>query len=152
MTEKQKNILRQIISIIANDGMRPVKLIAIAVGIFAGLGFAFKPDEREIYFLISIMPMFMWSATFLTVSAERLIRMFTRFQHKVLIYSESAFSVWLWVMLFSSGVMAGERGMMLLYLLPVLIEVWLLIRSIFDYDMSDINNRRRRKTDSKVTT
>lgn len=152
MTDAQKkDIMHQLISIVAYDSMRPVKLITIVLGIFAGMGFSAHPDEQEIYFLVSIMPLFIWAGIFLVVSVSRFIRMFTRVQHTAFIYVESAVSIWLWVMIFSSCIMSGARGMILLYIIPVLIESWLLGRSIFDYEMSDVLNKGRRKTDIKAS-
>lgn len=150
MTEKQRNILRQIQSIIANDSLRPVKLITVLLGIFAGFGLSMHPDEHEIHFLLSIMPVFMWTGLYLFQSLTRCVRMFTRVTNKIFIYTESAFGVWLWVMIFSSCMFAGEYGMNFLYIVPILMETWILGRSIYDHDMSEAMNRRRRKTDLKA--
>lgn len=149
MTETQGTIIRQIVSIIAYDSLRPVKLVTILLGIFAGIGFSFGPDPSEIRFLLTIMPLVTWTCLYLTLSVTRFIRMVTRIKNKFLIYAESSFGVWLWVMIFTSCMLSGEWGLNVLYIVPILMETWILGRSIYDYEMAEDLNRHRRKTDTE---
>lgn len=150
MTDAQRTILKQIVSIVATDSLRPVKLIMMVLGIIGVVGFTIRPDMHEIHFLTTMMPVWIWASLFALVSISRFIKMFTRINNKIFLYAVASVGVWLWTMVFTSCMLAGEWGLNFLYLVPIMIEAWILGRGIYDHDMSDQLNQRRRKTDKEA--
>lgn len=112
------------------DSLRPLKAITIPLCLIASIAFFFQSDSApssDLEFLTSKIPSLVWGLLFAYATASRVVGLFIWPGNKLTRIATPVLSIWLWSMLlFSSAIASPAESMSPLYLVPILIEFWIL--------------------------
>lgn len=124
--------------------LRPLKLMtAVGYLIMAISLFLYHPHTdiaNDLMYMISVMPVKMWSLLFFLVFVFRLAGMVTQAGAKYLHLAVPITGLWLWCMTLTSfAVLSSIESVGLLLLIPIMMEMWVLARSYARWRTPDGN-------------
>ena len=121
------------------DTMRPVKVISIVASWLCSLGLMSMAvpghiNEASMALAEAAAPLWFWGLLIWGVCLERIFNLLTPFNNKYAELVTPFAAVWVWFVLFLSALLdTSDSGhMFVLYLVPTLIEFWVLGRVFFD--------------------
>ena len=120
------------------ESPRPTKLITIPLLILSAVAFFILPDHpivtNAFSYLLHIATQWVWSVIFLGLATLRVIELFGRKTPAYCQYFAPVGIVWVWSMVLT-GVMMHRPIIAtgLIYIIPILIELWFLARTIEDH-------------------
>ena len=125
-----------LIEILATD-IRPVKLVSVLPMMLAGLGFVAlihvsgtKPNH-DFDFACKILPAWMWAMMFFVCAAARTVGLFFWSGPPPVKVIVPFLAMGLWVTMFSSNFISEPDSIFaVLYLVPALMETWILGRAL----------------------
>ena len=118
------------------ENLRPVRLISMMLSIAGMIGIALHPSmpvkHDDLVLLMQIFPEYIWVLLFLIHTIGRYADTVKLTDcPKIVAYSVTCLGIWLWSMIFASGmVVEPVESLTLLYVVAIIIELWILVREI----------------------
>ena len=142
------------------ESTRPLRFLTILTGTLASIGMYLRsgsPSE-DMALLNTLAPWYLWSSILMLVSIFRLYVLlvpensFKRIELCMYIRSFGGLlagvcGIVIWSILFVSFSIAKDFGLGLLLLIPCIIEVWLLSRSLVSYNYATTICKRKRRNE-----
>jgi hypothetical protein len=135
MTKRRRSDGRTLASIFL-DSMRPIKLITIptsllaAAGIYANSG---TDPAGDLALLVQVLPAWAWVLMLVYIAIARFVGLFIWGGVRWTRRTTPIIGIVAWSLLFVGGAVATPmEGMSILYLIPMVIETWILARALIE--------------------
>ena len=131
MTHKWLEILADCV---LDDDIRPVKMVTLPLLLITCVGFSLQSlhdPDNELQWLLKLVPSICWVSAFATVFVARFVGIFVWRGTRMFMVGIPGIAILLWCFIFySSAIMSPFGGLEILYLLPAVMEAWILSRQI----------------------
>lgn len=116
------------------ESTRPTKLFTVLLMTVCALGLVIGHDEAAtIKYLNKIAPDFFWALLFLLMAVMRIVELFADKTGVLADYFVPITVIWVWAIILTASVIAVPfNAMGLLYLIPILVEMWFISRAVED--------------------
>lgn len=113
--------------------LSPLKIVMILVYFLSCVGFMIHNKTSSIdglKYIFEVMSRSHWIAIGLFLGLSRLVGRTVSYEAKLLTYIIPVLGLWFWSMLFASSmIFSSLAGLTILYVIPIVIEFWILVQA-----------------------
>lgn len=117
-------------ALLLSSDLTALRVVMILLNLLVAVAFsitAVSSDTHDIVYMLSILPWYVWSGIFILIAVSRTYNMFVLKPSNKLKILIAVIGILVWGMLLASGLVVGPyENMTLIYIVPCLIETWIL--------------------------
>lgn len=122
------------------ESIRPTKLFTIPLMVICAIGMLLG-GTTELTFLSQVGPSWLWTVLLVFLAGVRFVDLFVKRLSGVIEYVIQVTIVWLWTLILIADLNTSPyTGMGLMYIIPIIIELWFISRTV-DNNMDKLTHK-----------